>query len=727
MGKVGNYIAGASVVAVMAGSPTSAEAQENVASVNENGNKIEYVQDNLRDELKNDSTVAWETVASNLEQLSQAPSTTQTKEELREELKLDAKEKDELVDLLKAPTRTVEYQVDTLNHVADAYAAYSPSYNSITVNYIDDGEEYKKINEIAQSSGVVAHEVQHKDKREALLQKMSMSCEQKYKLCMHDEISSNIAELLDIRQKYIEAKTDEERNNVLNGVSECFSFYVDAIRSNKIKPGSLNSKDFKEEMAFIANETKNMWVDGFAKQYSSTFLFKTSEHADNGVEYCKENNENYKNAMDMMYTMGGINFSEYFKEDVECYDKEGAAKEQARADSLKKKMPEISTYEANVMKIEMEPLKGTEGLSAEQQYNLAIHKYMAKELLRGREGVNISNMFIKNELQYVDFFAKQEWKQASYDNNLFDMSLELQKKILKENTFSSKGNDEKYQQMLKDIWVIDGIDYTKGFKDGKVPDFNKDPELCYFASAYALNDKVSERSFSNRVKNCFNRIKAKFKKEDSKSDVKIEAKDPIYKEGRGFSDVMTRSDIIDFRKPFLKDFLNKLEEIEGAKGNVATNTNNNVAEKSPTLENNVSKQDKVAGDVVRGEQKQDKGTGEVVRGEQKQDKGAGDVVRGEQKQDKVAGDVVRGEQKQDKGTGEVVRGEQKQDKGAGDVVRGEQKQDKVAGDVVRGEQVSDKTKDFGDKLKEDLANIHPKTEKANDNVVNMVMQQRGGR
>ena len=50
--------------------------------------------------------------------------------------------------------------------------------------------------------------------------------------------------------------------------------------------------------------------------------------------------------------------------------------------------------------------------------------------------------------------------------------------------------------------------------------------------------------------------------------------------------------------------------------------------------------------------------------------------------------------------------------------------------MVRSEQVPDKTKDLGDKLKEDLANIHPKTEKANDNVkaaINMAMQQRGGR
>ena len=650
MGKVGNYIVGASVVAVMAGSPASAEAQENVTNNNENGNKIEYVQDNLRDELKNDSTVAWETVVGNAEQLSEASSTTQPKEELKEELKLDAKEKDELVNLLKAPTRTVEYQVDTLDYNVSTLASYTPANNSITVNYIDDGEEHKKSNERAQSSGIVVHEVQHKDKSVALLGKMSMSCEQRYKLCMHDEISSNIAELLDIRQKYIEAKTDEERDSILNGVSKNFSFYVDAIRSNKIKPGSLNSKDFKEEMAFIANETKNMWVDKFAKQYAFTHIILTGEHAYNGAEYCKENNENYKNAMDMMYTMGGINFSEYFKEDVECYDKEGVAREQTEADSLKKKMPEISASDAVLMKIEMEPLKGTEGLSAEQQYNLAIHKYMAKHLLENGIGGPISNLFVRNELQYVDYFARDKWKKVSRNNNLFNMSVELQQKILKENTFSSKGNEEKYQQMLKDIWVIDGIDFTKGFKDGKIPDFNNDSELRYFASIDALNYRIWEKNkgFSNRVKNCFNKIKSKFKKEDSYSDVKIEAKDPKYMEDRGYSDVLTRSDIIDFRKPFLKDFLDKLEEVEGAKGNVATNTNNSVAENSTVLENNGPKQDR------------------------------------------------------------------------------------STGDVVSGEQTADKTKVLGDKLKEDLANIHPKTEKANDNAmtnvaINMAKQQKGGR
>ena len=166
--------------------------------------------------------------------------------------------------------------------------------------------------------------------------------------------------------------------------------------------------------------------------------------------------------------------------------------------------------------------------------------------------------------------------------------------VLKENTFSSKGNEKKYQQMLKDIWVIDGIDFTKGFKDGKVPDFNNDSELRFFCSAHALNYQASKRSISHRVEGYLNIIKSKISKKDPSSDPKIEVKDPEYKKGPGFSDVLTRSDIIDFRKPFLKDFLRKLEEVEASKGNVTINTSNSV------IENNVPKQDRVATDVVSG-------------------------------------------------------------------------------------------------------------------------------
>ncbi len=88
MGKVGNYITGLSVAAVMAGSPASAEAQENVTNNNENGNKIEYVQDNLRDELKNDSTVAWETVAGNVQQLKE-PSKDSSRDDTAQEMRKD--------------------------------------------------------------------------------------------------------------------------------------------------------------------------------------------------------------------------------------------------------------------------------------------------------------------------------------------------------------------------------------------------------------------------------------------------------------------------------------------------------------------------------------------------------------------------------------------------------------------------------------------------------------
>ena len=73
MSKVGNYIVGASVVAIMAGSPVEAEAHNNYGDDNTNDkDKVVYVEENLRDSLKNDNTIAWEMVANNEQELRNA-------------------------------------------------------------------------------------------------------------------------------------------------------------------------------------------------------------------------------------------------------------------------------------------------------------------------------------------------------------------------------------------------------------------------------------------------------------------------------------------------------------------------------------------------------------------------------------------------------------------------------------------------------------------------------
>ncbi len=83
MSKVGNYIVGASVVAVMAGNPDVAEAQNVVNGEQEN--KIENVQE-LKEELKNDSTIAWNEVAVLETELKENKTEGQSKEELKENL-----------------------------------------------------------------------------------------------------------------------------------------------------------------------------------------------------------------------------------------------------------------------------------------------------------------------------------------------------------------------------------------------------------------------------------------------------------------------------------------------------------------------------------------------------------------------------------------------------------------------------------------------------------------
>lgn len=87
MKKVGNYIVGASVAVALAGNPTSASAQEIVANTSQDGHKIEYIQDNLRDTLKSDSIIAWETLANNEQQLNTPPKDSSREDTTQELLK----------------------------------------------------------------------------------------------------------------------------------------------------------------------------------------------------------------------------------------------------------------------------------------------------------------------------------------------------------------------------------------------------------------------------------------------------------------------------------------------------------------------------------------------------------------------------------------------------------------------------------------------------------------
>ena len=82
--------------------------------------------------------------------------------------------------------------------------------NTITDN-IFEGQEQS----IESTLSTLAHEAEHMHQREKVNFSADMSLEQHYKLHCYKEIGAQVAGLLQLREMYKEAQTEEERANII--------------------------------------------------------------------------------------------------------------------------------------------------------------------------------------------------------------------------------------------------------------------------------------------------------------------------------------------------------------------------------------------------------------------------------------------------------------------------------------------------------------------------------
>ncbi len=207
----------------------------------------------------------------------------------------------------RSPEIMVDYQIDTLSNNSGygEYAGYyTPSRNSITINHVEGDEDF---NEHSQSNGVLIHEQKHRDNQNAGMFAYAVSVEQAYKLCMHDEISANMAELIYLRDEYLKTKD----LSVFDYDGGCFSFYVDAIKNGEIDPFSDSKEDFDKEMALIVNGTRDMWVRTYAEWYSSIHVNTGMYYGEEDGKHAEFYDENYDRAMKIAYNIGGVDFTQY--------------------------------------------------------------------------------------------------------------------------------------------------------------------------------------------------------------------------------------------------------------------------------------------------------------------------------------------------------------------------------------------------------------------------------
>ncbi len=209
--------------------------------------------------------------------------------------------------------RNIDFQVDTLavDHASNAYGYFNVSKNSITINYLENDEEFNKW---SKSKAVIIHEQKHRDNYNQGMYAYALSVEQVYKINMHDEISANMASLIYLRDEYL--KTGD-----ISVFDECgmrFSFYTDAIKNGEINPFSNSKEDFDKDMSLIANGTRDMWVKYYRRtayvEQNSNFALRYWEKNGTHAEFY---DQNYERAKKIAYTIGGVDFTKYMDKDVE--------------------------------------------------------------------------------------------------------------------------------------------------------------------------------------------------------------------------------------------------------------------------------------------------------------------------------------------------------------------------------------------------------------------------
>ena len=363
----------------------------------------------------------------------------------------------------KSGYRNVDYQVDTLNASSGAAGYYSPSKNSITVNYVKEQD-----NTYALSDEVIAHEQKHRDNESKGLWQYAISPEQAYKLNMHNEISANMAELFSLRQKYIQTGDI----SVLN-VFE-FSFYADAVASGKVNPLSTDKEDFGNEMRFITNGVQQYWCSKYAIKYMDHHISNALYYGERSRKHEAFYNENYERAKKICYNIGGVDLTQYMERDVDI-PIDGALK---LRDKLKRRGIECLNSESMAHQLDLPAYDGQMSLQQYQdlvQQTLAMNKAFDLNApgmtvdgkpIRELKKINLAYRTL-NPSQYSEK-EKERYQKAMQDvlPVAQDITTVLAKEYCDKGLAIGQGDDEAYEDALKKLYVysydsasIGGIPY----------------------------------------------------------------------------------------------------------------------------------------------------------------------------------------------------------------------------------------------------------------------------
>ena len=202
---------------------------------------------------------------------------------------------------------------DTTLMVGGTKAYYAPKDGNIYVmkgelSFSDVFDNYKE--DYVDEEALLIHERQHQINDSKRMDGSVVSLNEHYQRCTHDEITAYMAELLEVRRRYKEVKTEEDKQAFLKSFCQDNRYveYLNAIKDGVVNPRSESKEDFLKEMSFI----KNIAID----KYDNDGSGYTCKHIDMVRAYLSENGDNirsnseaFKKEIEAMYNIGGFDFN----------------------------------------------------------------------------------------------------------------------------------------------------------------------------------------------------------------------------------------------------------------------------------------------------------------------------------------------------------------------------------------------------------------------------------
>lgn len=192
--------------------------------------------------------------------------------------------------------------LDSLQYVP---ALGRQDYGKMTIRYFWSENAhlnalYQKYND--EYNCTVRHEYQHFLNAKSGILKSGQSYETKFGHACMDEVSANLAQLLEQRQNYQKTKD-------INRITDRFDFYRQWILSHK---GEISNKLSEEEKNFIANGVFDAWKNDKFKIYEEN-NFKIARCRLRNADYngCIDHPEDHKQIMHDIFYINGMEFYKY--------------------------------------------------------------------------------------------------------------------------------------------------------------------------------------------------------------------------------------------------------------------------------------------------------------------------------------------------------------------------------------------------------------------------------